>query len=84
MQACEDGDQEDEAQDAAPDFGIGPGVDAAAPLEGEEEADDRADQEEGAEEVDLVDLLFRSHSTVFAGGVLEEEEYDGDGAATHR
>ncbi len=54
----EDCDYQTETEEAAPDSRVVPGVDAATPLEGEEEADDGADEEEGTEEVDLADFLL--------------------------
>lgn len=73
--------QEGEAEDAAPDFGVAPCVGSSAPLKGEEETYDGADEKEGSGEVHLVDLLLEGQVTVFTLRVLEEDEdgKDGDG-----
>ena len=84
LQAGEDADQEDEAKDTTPDFGVGPGVDGTAPLKSQEEADDGADQEEGAQEINLLDFLLSRQFRVFPFWVLEEEKYNCDSAPSDR
>lgn len=49
LEAGEDADQDNESQYAAPDFGVFPRVDRASPLKSQEQADNGADQEEGAQ-----------------------------------
>ena len=71
--------EQDEAKKTAPDLTVGPGVRRAAPLQCEEETDDGSNEKKGAEEVDLVDLLFECEFRVWAFGVVEEEEDGGDG-----
>lgn len=78
LDAGEHQDQQPEAQQTSPDLGVGPGVDRATPLEGEEEADDGADEEEGADEVDLADLLLQGQVAVFADRILEKEKHRRD------
>lgn len=81
LKADENRYQEGEAEDAAPDFGVAPCVGRSAPLKGEEETYDGADEKEGSGEVHLVDLLPEGQVTVFTLRVLEEDEdsQDGDG-----
>jgi hypothetical protein len=54
-------------------------MDRAAPLESQEKADDGADEEEGAEDVDLSDLFAEGEVRVASGWVGEEKEDHEDG-----
>ena len=79
LDASEGTDQQDEAEETAPDSAVGPGVSRAAPLQREEETDDGSDKKKGAEEVDLVDFFAKGEVGMRADGVVEEEEDGGDG-----
>lgn len=74
----EQGGEEGEEGDDAP---VAPGVGAAAPLQGEEEAGDAGEEEEFAEEVEFGELLFDGEAFVAGDGGFEEEGdndyYDG-------
>ena len=84
LERDEDDNEYAKSENTAPDFGVVPWVDAAAPLEGEEQTDDGTDKEKGAEEIDLSDLLACGKVAMFANGVLENEEDDGNGTAAER
>ena len=81
-----DADEEKEADagddEEGDDAAAGPGVGGAAPLQGDEEADDSREEEGGAEDVELREALApgeRAIRRVFAavGDGFEEEENDG-------
>lgn len=77
----EDAEEDEEGNDAA----VLPGVEGAAPLEGEEQADDGGDEEQVAEGVEAHDFVDEGGGFAPGPGLLgfgeeEEDDDDGDGA----
>ena len=69
------------ADNEADDGGAGPGVSVAAPLEGEEEADDGGHEEKAAKDVEVFDTLqdWLARGCSIEGGRVEEEEDSNEG-----
>ena len=74
LQGDEDRDEQAKPKYTAPDARVMPGVKRAAPLQSHQQADNSADEEESAEEINLLDLLLKRHITVLTLGVLKEEK----------
>jgi len=73
LEANEDDNKQTKPKQAAPNSGITPGICGAAPLKGEQQADNSADEEKGSSDIDLSDALVYSHSSDLARGRMEEE-----------
>lgn len=57
LDADEDNDDEPEAEEEAPDARGVPRVGCSSPLKCKQQADDGANEEDGAQDIDLLDLL---------------------------
>lgn len=57
LDADEDNDDEPEAEEEAPDAGGVPRVGCSSPLKCKQQTDDGANEEDGAQDIDLLDLL---------------------------
>ena len=82
LDADEDEEADAEDDDEGDDAATGPRVCGTAPLQGDEEADDSREEEDGTEAVELLEALSpgeRAVRRVFAsvGDGFEEEENDG-------
>lgn len=71
----EDADEESEPEKTSPNLRVTPGVGGASPLQCEEKAHNGADEEESAEEIDLLEFLLGSHVGMSSLGVAEEEKH---------
>lgn len=84
LDAAKDGDEQSEAQKASPDFAVGPGMHRATPLQRQQQRYDRRDEEEGAQDIDLLDLLLDRHISVSARRIREEKEHSRQRNGTKR
>jgi hypothetical protein len=75
LERNEDADQKSETEKTSPNLAVAPRICGTSPLQSKQKTDDGTDQEEGTQEIDLLDLFLGSHVGVSSLRVLKEEKH---------
>lgn len=67
-------DEKSKAKEKAPDSGGFPWMDCTSPLKSKQQADDGTNEEDGAQNIDLLNFLYDSEPSKVAFGWFEEEQ----------